>query len=982
MKTPFIINLLKHKWVQFAFMAIFGFTIPMAAQDDDDVIFDEADSISVITHENYLKNPGWYLRYIDSTKIPTGILIDRVKFRKDLKDFNGKSRVKTGDYGDFWKVIYTLQEAANDLVWFPNFDTLYKVAYHKMRWKKIQPISVLNYSFSKLNHISIENDNTMVTDSALFLKNLTDSMLSDKDAFLASTYNFRVHGDVIPFVFYQYNYFTNQLKDTVEKIEANFGKGWVTFEWNMPQEISFKEKTGYIEIKVRFTLRNIDNEKQRKLIAHFTVLRSGSDLVPNPNLIIKSTLKSTAPPCSTYYFKNYDLGPEQCIPLLNSFGQVYYECFRELIVTNTPIEYNIVWGKDNESKKLRKPLIVCDGFDPGDKRDFFETFLDDPDGTLEKSKDTRGIYQLINGDPSPWYKDSQFPNYNATEANLAGTLYESKYDLVVVNFLDGAGDINKNAYWFRRFLKEEINGSLRDNQTEENVIIGPSMGGLITRIALDSTELLNEEHHVREWFSFDSPQEGAYIPIALQYAIRYMYYILDIKDDGILSGAVHKNKLKLQRIIDKALNSIAAKQMMLLHYDTDWRLKDDQTYTVYPTVAQDRIPFTQQLAKLGYPKFSRNIAISNGGTQMLYTDNSVNIIKFNAEDFRMAVVGDRTINGLGTSFLFNGEYDGYGSDVRFNIDNNIGYEVAPGGWHSALYDLNCDWDANEYNLDARTTRFAWACFMVTASAFGVPITKYNVYKYWTDFQNDPTLRAQVPFDDIYGMTGMNQEHVHINTSTGKRVKEFLETEDLVDIQRPRISNRSSLAQSISGPLKLKGTTSVTLGGSSSFTYTLSPGADLNIAAGTRIVFKPGTKALKGAKLKAKTGTTAILKSAESNPVISQPAKYPNNSPYSDKVTSYSEKTETGIILNQVNSNENAISIFPNPSNGVFQVSLNNDSINSGNIFITNILGNKVYSNLINNRHFEINLNDIPEGLYFVTLKINGKLSREKILIKK
>ena len=71
---------------------------------------------------------------------------------------------------------------------------------------------------------------------------------------------------------------------------------------------------------------------------------------------------------------------------------------------------------------------------------------------------------------------------------------------------------------------------------EPNVVIGPSMGGLITRYALAYMEqqLANTgdnakwNHETRLWVSFDAPHQGANIPFGVQKGIQYY---ADIKEN-------------------------------------------------------------------------------------------------------------------------------------------------------------------------------------------------------------------------------------------------------------------------------------------------------------------------------------------------------------------------------------------------------------------------------------------------------------------
>ena len=180
---------------------------------------------------------------------------------------------------------------------------------------------------------------------------------------------------------------------------------------------------------------------------------------------------------------------------------------------------------DNIDGVLDKPIILVDGFDPGDTRDL---------SMLYTSLDIGG-------------------------QNLADILRDEGYDLVALNAplyttdgkdIDGGADyIQRNAMVFVElinFINSEKVGS------EELVIIGPSMGGLISRYGLAYMEENSIPHETRLYISFDSPHLGANIPIGFQYLINYFAKQLD-NDQA-------------QLVVDNVLNSPAAKEMLVDHY--------------------------------------------------------------------------------------------------------------------------------------------------------------------------------------------------------------------------------------------------------------------------------------------------------------------------------------------------------------------------------------------------------------------------------
>ncbi len=230
---------------------------------------------------------------------------------------------------------------------------------------------------------------------------------------------------------------------------------------------------------------------------------------------------------------------------------------------------------DNVDGILDKPVILLDGFDPGDARD-------------------------ING----LYSSLAFGGQN-----LADLVRDEGFDIVVLNAplyntagkdIDGGADfIQRNAMVLIElidFLNEEKVGD------EELVVLGPSMGGLIGRYGLAFMEQNGMEHETRLYISFDSPHKGANIPISLQYLINYL--------------AQEIGDAQAMALVDQVLNSPAAKEMLYDHL-LGHLLAGDPTAQdptkLLPAGAPDfRDAFQAELDALGFPQDVRNVAMING----------------------------------------------------------------------------------------------------------------------------------------------------------------------------------------------------------------------------------------------------------------------------------------------------------------------------------------------------------------------------------
>ena len=191
--------------------------------------------------------------------------------------------------------------------------------------------------------------------------------------------------------------------------------------------------------------------------------------------------------------------------------------------------------------------MIIDGFDPGDRR------------------------QIQDSDPHPWATDQthrsieEMMTYFDTHGNpvaIIPILRELGYDVVVVNHpthwhngirIDGGADyIERNALTHVQLYRQLVHRLNQNNSEESLVIVGPSMGGQISRYALAYMEKHNLDHRTRLWVSIDSPHLGANIPIGVQSLLHLMRDI---------TGSV-----AAEDFIEQQLNSAAARQQLIEQY--------------------------------------------------------------------------------------------------------------------------------------------------------------------------------------------------------------------------------------------------------------------------------------------------------------------------------------------------------------------------------------------------------------------------------
>ncbi len=75
-------------------------------------------------------------------------------------------------------------------------------------------------------------------------------------------------------------------------------------------------------------------------------------------------------------------------------------------------------------------------------------------------------------------------------------------------------------------------------------------------------------------------------------------------------------------------------------------------------------------------------------------------------------------------------------------------------------------------------------------------------------------------------------------------------------------------------------------------------------------------------------------------------------------------------------------LFPNPAKNIFTIDFGNELISNYTIKIINLLGQEVYSNVINKPHFEVTNTWQGEGLYFIKIydEQNNLVVEKKIIL--
>lgn len=405
---------------------------------------------------------------------------------------------------------------------------------------------------------------------------------------------------------------------------------------------------------------------------------------------------------------------------------------------------------------LKRPIIIVDGFDPGDTRgisDIYEKRLSygnisNPNNLGEELRDLGYDVVILN-----------FPRHEVARINipLVGS---------VPIFQDHGSDyIERNAMTLVKLI-QQTNAQLQANGSNEQlIIVGPSMGGLISRYALAYMEKNNIPHNTRLWVSFDSPHNGATIPMGVQMFLHH--------------NATIQNSADAQNTLQNKLNTPAAKQMLLQHY-SGYNGDINNPSILFRSLFHNNLTNNGLYLSEGFPTRSIRLSLVNGSKSGLLQGNSgqlacyfwIGVNIFNIGEIRPFESKIFTSGSYGNTTLafhqkINAPFNIGGNNATYNYystspNNTIGFDIAPGGHYDAFrstYDefpgsIGSDSVHKEIYLPTH-------CFIPTKSALAYKGSNQDLAEVLNN--RNLTCTGEIPFDDYYA-PDTNEEHVELNSA--------------------------------------------------------------------------------------------------------------------------------------------------------------------------------------------------------------------------
>jgi hypothetical protein len=354
----------------------------------------------------------------------------------------------------------------------------------------------------------------------------------------------QIPGTTAKFILQHQGYVSNrnEIPDNIE-IDFDDGLGYREIDFDVPIEVSYSELTEDKVIKVKL--------HRSDLSVGFGYVKSGSNEEHDP--------------CDETVF------PFPHAPLWPTDGEGTWSI--STLYNGEPVKGN-AYVLNSADNVFDKPFIFVEGIDFGVNKEYIEVHDTHIHGSFGWCAFTSGFT-----DPNP--DDEKTYDYGMLKL-MPELLHELRlygYDMVLLDFYDGADYIEKNSA-----LLQKLIGLCNDFKTggESLIVSGASMGGQVSRHALATMESQGIDHCARTWISLDSPHCGANIPLSLQYAVDFLAEVGSV-------SAIQAKHLKLLRP--------ASRQMLNLQALSDLNLRNS---------------WYSNLDELGYPELCKSVAIANG----------------------------------------------------------------------------------------------------------------------------------------------------------------------------------------------------------------------------------------------------------------------------------------------------------------------------------------------------------------------------------
>ena len=567
-----------------------------------------AQSQTVPAGENISLNEQ--LSNIPQTSVTSGIIYERVIPVANLYNYNATTTFNTANYSYFKQVLSEMHLASNATK-FISVAALKNIVQPTVNENEVD-LALLNTQFSILNYNeeyptlggltynTSTNKFVQIPTKVPFYEINTSVIAPTKDYATGTNITYKFRNDL---------YFANSTKK-IKTVVADFGDGQsrnIISNYVLTTQNIVIPYTSSGDKILKFTITYVDN----------TTLITYGKIYFHYKPVNQTTVNGLVGSCHTAdpLKKDYQLQADIAFTGYNPGDPK----------VKAKIDYRIFYAYAHTDKKVRKPIIIIDGFDPGDKRKIEDCDCADiPDCASRNTTDN-------NFDPDKHNAMIDAMHYfeGGVKKQLLNKLRVAGFDVIAVNHptytttnlnngqqvqIDGgAYYIESNAMALVKLLQQTQALLSAVGSTNKIAIVGPSMGGQISRYALSYMEKNGIPHNTNLWISVDSPHLGANIPMGDQ-ALLYL-----LKEGGVDAAT---------DFYDKELSSPAAQQQLIEfhrpgsnYHTVNSNMLNAQTNSINMPINRGNAMFQKHYnnqknngipGSNGWPQNLRKIAVVNG----------------------------------------------------------------------------------------------------------------------------------------------------------------------------------------------------------------------------------------------------------------------------------------------------------------------------------------------------------------------------------
>ena len=545
---------------------------------------------------------------LDKTRIPHKLLVDYAMEFEELSNFNGvltsNNITNKGTYTGIYNTLLMARVNAN-VTGLVN-PTIFKNNWDNLRQTNKIVLSGLYYKYNEFKP-NAPNNTITITNGKLydkFVGGIWQNPYDEKQVFAVTApivkYNSLSMQVQLPTALW----YTNQASN-VQSIEIDFndGLGYQTVTFGQIKNVAYTT-AGLKEWKYKLTLTN------NQILYSHSKIQIDADIPP----IVAATFRRTiTQPCSQ-----------------NAFGvdEVDFNGTRQYVGTSNQAILEIDYALND--CVIRKPLIVVEGYDSG-------------------------LLGVENALGEVAYKD--FKNSYLYSGSYSLPSQINTYDIIYINFKKGNDYMQRNAYLVEDVIKW-VN-SVKQG-TQQNVVLGQSMGGVIARYALRdmenqlaSTGNQTWNHKTNLYISHDAPHQGANMPLSIQYFARHLIdqFVSTPLGDMNINMSNSGGNVSISDL-ETLLNQPGTKQLLNNYVASNFGINN--------SVGDS---WRTELRNMGYPQQTRNIALSNGShcanpqnfnpNDNLFTFNGGGQTKLLTDLLLYFIPYGNLISGISLAVLFN-----------------------------------------------------------------------------------------------------------------------------------------------------------------------------------------------------------------------------------------------------------------------------------------------------------------------------------------